>query len=107
MAMVEAEVGKPEAAFAHYAEALSLEPGNMPVINNLLRLAHAANRLAEIIPFLEGALETGDTEAVRYALAGCLTVLGREDEARGHLELLLQENPANSEAQRLYAQFAA
>ena len=79
----------------------------MRVINNFLQLAHVRNRLPEIIPFLEGALETGDTEAVRYALAGCLTVLGREDEARAHLELLLQENPANSEAQQLYAQFAA
>jgi tetratricopeptide (TPR) repeat protein len=107
MAMVEAEVGRPDEAFAHYAEVLSLEPGNMLAINNFLQLAHAANRLAEIIPFLEGALETGDTEAVRYALAGCLTALGREDEARAHLELLLQANPANSEAQQLYAQFAA
>jgi tetratricopeptide (TPR) repeat protein len=107
MAMVEAELGRRDEAFAHYAEVLALEPGNMLVINNFLQLAHAANRLAEIVPFLEGALETGDTEAVRYALAGCLTVLGREEEARAHLETLLQANPANSEAQQLYAQFAA
>ncbi|MDR2075391.1 MAG: tetratricopeptide repeat protein [Desulfovibrio sp.] len=107
MAMVEAELGRTDDAFSHYAEVLALEPGNMLVINNFLQLAHARNRLAEMVPFLEGALETGDTEAVRYALAGCLTVLGREDEARAQLELLLQTNPANSEAQQLYAQFAA
>jgi tetratricopeptide (TPR) repeat protein len=107
MGMVEAELGKTDEAFAHYSEVLALEPGNMLVINNFLQLAHAVNRLEDIIPFLEGALETGDTEAVRYALAGCLSVLGREDEARTHLELLLQENPANSEAQQLYARFAA
>ena len=107
MAMVEVELGMHAEAFAHYAQVLALEPGNMLVINNMLQLGHVLGRLDEMIPFLESALEPGDTEAVRYALAGCLTALGRDEEAKEHLELLLRENPTNGVAQQLYAQFAA
>ena len=107
MAMVEVELGMHAEAFTHYGQVLQLEPGNMLVINNMLQLGHALNRLGEVIPCLEAALEPGDTEAVRYALAGCLTALGRDNEAKEHLEILLQENPANGVAQQLYAQFAA
>ena len=46
-------------------------------------------------------------KAVRYALAACLTHLGREEEAKAHLEALLGANPENGEAQQLYARFAA
>jgi tetratricopeptide (TPR) repeat protein len=107
MAMVEVELGKHSEAFTHYGEALTQDPGNMLVINNMLQLAHSMNRLDELLPFLEGSLEVGDTEVIRYALAACLTNLGREEEAKEHLELLLNENPGNPEAQQLYAQFAA
>ncbi|MDR2160981.1 MAG: tetratricopeptide repeat protein [Desulfovibrio sp.] len=108
MAMVEAELGSREEAFAHYRAVLELDPGNMLAINNYLQLGHALNRLEEVIPFLEAALaEAEDAEVIRYALAGCLTVLGREEEAKSHLEILLRENPSHDVAQQLYAQFAA
>ena len=107
MAMVEVELGMHEEAFVHYGAVLALDPGNMLVISNMLQLGHVLSRLHDMVPFLECALEPGDTEAVRYALAGCLTALGRDDEAKEHLELLLQENPGNGVAQQLYAQFAA
>ena len=56
---------------------------------------------------LEAALEPGDTEAVRYALAACFLTLGHESEARQHLEILLGDNPSNDSAKQLYAHLAA
>ena len=72
------------------------------------------NRSSKVAPALPSptsrtavAAEAGDLEAVRYALAACLTHLGREEEAKAHLEALLGANPENGEAQQLYARFAA
>ena len=109
MAMVEAELGRHDEAFDHFGEALAQNPGNMVAVNGMLQLAHYLNRLADAVPHLEAAVsaETGDMEAVRYALAACLTNLGREAEAKAHLEILLGANPENGEAQQLYARFAA
>ncbi len=107
LAMIEQAQERYTEAFDHYAEALRYAPGNMMAVNNLMQIAYVYDRLDEIIPYLESALEPGDTEAVRYALAGCLVALGRDDEAKAHLEILLGANPANAEAQQLYAQFAA
>lgn len=107
MAMVEVELGKHDEAFTHYGQVLEQDPGNMMVINNMLQLAYATSKLDAMVPFLQASLEAGDTEVVRYALAACLTNLGREEEAKDHLEILLRENPANSGAQQLYAQFVA
>ena len=109
MAMVEVELGRHDEAFGHYAESLQGNPGNMVAVNGMLQLAHHLNRLADAVPHLEAAVsaEAGDLEAVRYALAACLTHLGREVEAKAHLEALLGANPENGEAQQLYARFAA
>jgi tetratricopeptide (TPR) repeat protein len=107
MGMIEVELAKYEDAFSHFCAALDYSPGNMMAVNSMLQLAHVLNRLEDALPYLEGALETGDTEAVRYALAACLISLGRDTEAKGHLELLLGENPSNDSAKQLYAQFAA
>ena len=107
LGMIEVEQGKYAEAFEHFAAALEYNPGNMMVVNSLLQLAYVTGRLEDMVPRLEAALEPGDTEAVRYALAACLVTLGREGEAKKHLELLLGANPSNHEAQQLYAQFAA
>ena len=107
MGMIEVELGKHEEAFGHFRTALGYNPGNMMVVNSLLQLAYLLNRLDEAVPHLEAALGPGDTEAVRYALAACLATLGRDEEAKKHLELLLGENPSNDSARQLYAQFAA
>ena len=107
MGMIEVELGKHEEAFAHFQTAHGYNPGNMMVVNSLVQLGYIMNRIEEVVPHLEAALEPGDTEAVRYALAACLTTLGRDEEAKKHLELLLGENPSNDSARQLYAQFAA
>ena len=107
LGMVEVELGKYAEAFAHFSAALDYNPGNMMVVNSLLQLAHVLGRLPEVIPYLEAALEPGDTEAVRFALSACLLAVGREDEAKAHLEILLGEYPSNDNAKQLYAQLAA
>jgi tetratricopeptide (TPR) repeat protein len=107
LGMVEVEQGKYTEAFAHFSAALDCNPGNMMAVNSLLQLAHVLGRLAEVIPYLEAALDPGDTEAVRFALAACLLAVGRENEAKEHLEILLGEYPSNDNAKQLYAQLAA
>lgn len=107
LGMIEVEQGKYAEAFGHFSAALDYNPGNMMVVNSLLQLGHVLGRLPEVIPHLEAALEPGDTEAVRFALAACLLSVGREDDAKSHLEILLGANPANDSAKQLYAQFAA
>ncbi|MDL2316010.1 tetratricopeptide repeat protein [Desulfovibrio sp. OttesenSCG-928-A18] len=107
LGMIEVELGRYNEAFDHFCAALDHNPGNMVVVNSLLQLAYVLNRLEDILPYLSGALDTGDTEAVRYALAACLLSLNRDEEAKTHLEMLLGENPSNDSARQLYAQFAA
>lgn len=109
MGMIEVEQGRYAEAFDHFRSALEFEPGNMMAVNNLLQLAYVLRRLDEALPCLEAALgaEASDGEAVRYALAACLLTLGRDAEARQHLEILLGEFPSNESAKQLYAQFAA
>ncbi len=107
MAMIEAELGRHEDAFQHFKGVLGEAPGNMMAVNSLLQLAYMLKRIDEAVPYLEAALEPGDTESVRYALAASLITLGRDDEAKRHLEILLGENPSNDSAKQLYAQFAA
>lgn len=107
MAMIEMELGRHAEAFEHFKTVLDVNPGNMMVVNCFLQLGYALSKLEETVPYLERALEPGDAEAVRYALAACLLTLGRDEEAKNHLELLLGENPSNDGAKQLYAQIAA
>ena len=107
MGMIEVELGRHDEAFEHFTASLEKNAGNMMVVNSLLQLGYMLNRIEEVLPYLELALEPGDTEAVRYALAACLITLGRDDEAKQHLEILLGEYPSNDSAKQLYAQFAA
>jgi tetratricopeptide (TPR) repeat protein len=107
MGMIEVEQGRYDEAFEHFRASLGYNAGNMMVVNSILQLAYVLNRLDEVLPLLEGALEGGDSEAVRYALAACLITLGRDEEAKRHLEILLGEYPSNDSAKQLYAQFAA
>lgn len=107
LGLVEMENGEHSAAFAHFAEALKLAPGNMIALNAMLQLGYKLNRVDEILPHLEAALSEEDTDSVRFTLAGCLSYLGRNNDAKGHLEILLGKNPANTNAQELYAHIAA
>lgn len=105
--MIAMELGRHEEAFDSFRKVLGCNPGNMVAVNNLLQLAYVLNRLEEVIPCLEAALDAGDAEAVRYALAATHLTLGNEVEARLHLEQLLGENPSNDSAKQLYAHLAA
>ena len=109
MGMMEMESGEYELAFTHFMASLEATPLNMVSINGIVQLGYFFKRLEVVVPFLEQAIIHDDTnnEAIRYTLAGCLTSLGREAEAKEHLEIILGANPGNSEAQHLYAQFAA
>ena len=105
--MIAMELGNHAEAFESFRKVLGHNPGNMMAVNNLLQLAYVLNRLEEAIPCLEAALDCGDTEAVRYALAATHLTIGNEVEARQHLEFLLGENPSNDSAKQLYAHLAA
>ncbi|MDR0827248.1 MAG: tetratricopeptide repeat protein [Desulfovibrio sp.] len=107
MGMIEVEQGSYATAFEHFAAALSFNPGNMLAVNSLVQLGYVLNRLDDVLPHLEAALEPGDTDAVRYTLAACLMATGKNAAAKRHLEILLGANPANTGAKELYAQLAA
>lgn len=108
LGMVEMELGKHENAFLHFEQALSHDPLNMIAINSIVQLGYVLKTLDRVVPFLESAIMKDETlEAVRYTLAGCLASLGRENEAKAHLETILGANPDNDQAQNLYACFSA
>lgn len=107
LGLVEMEQGESDAAFLHFNEALKLSPCNIIAMNAMLQLGYRLNRVEEVLPRLEASLEEDDNDTVRFTLAGCLSYLGRNGEARTHLEILLGRNPANSNAQELYAHIAA
>lgn len=101
------ELGRTEEAFDSFITSLKLNPANMIAMNAMIQTAYKLNRLEEALPRLEAALQISDDETVRYTLAGCLSYLGRDKEARAQLEILLGQNPGNASAQELYARIAA
>ncbi|MDR2050865.1 MAG: tetratricopeptide repeat protein [Deltaproteobacteria bacterium] len=107
LGLVEIEQGAAEEAFAHLHAALNLNPGNLIAMNALLQLSYRMERVDEMFPHLKRALQEEDNNSIRFILAGCLSYLGRNEEAREHLEILLGRDPSNSEAQELYAHIAA
>lgn len=103
MGLVKMETGAHEEAFSHFAQALRFNPENPVALNCLVREGYQLGRLEEVVPCLEAALAADPhKEEVRISLAGCLMSLGRVDEASGHLETVLTENPANISAKELY-----
>lgn len=107
LGLVTMELGRHEEAFVYFKQALDINPGNMVAINGLVREGYFLNKLEDIIPYLRAAIAADDAEPVRYTLAGCLTALGRDEEARQELETLLGVNPENQSARELYARVAA
>ena len=107
LALVEMELGRHDKAFEHFAAALAENPTNIFALNGLVQEGYFRNRLTEVLPHLENALTVNDTEALRYALAGCLAALGRDADAREQLEQLLGSNPQHANAQELYARVSA
>ncbi len=106
--LVKMELGAHEEAFDCFHQALGHNPENAVALNCIVREGYNLSRLDAVVPCLHSCLEIApDKEAVRVTLAGCLMSLGRNDEARGHLETVLGSNPANTGAQELFANIAA
>ncbi len=106
--LVYMEKGEHEEAFKYFARALEKSPANIVALNCVVREAYQIGRVEDVLAYLEAAFnENVEKEAVRVTLAGCLIYLGRNDEARAHLESVLCENPANSNAKELFESMAA
>lgn len=107
LGLIAMETGNHTDAFGHFKKALDINPVSMVAINGLVQEGYFLDRLDEIIPYLRAAIAEEDAEPVRYALAGCLTALARDEEAKKELEILLGANPDNQSARELYARVAA
>jgi len=106
--LVKMELGAHEEAFSCFAQALGHNPENAVALNCIVREGYNLSRLEEVVPYLQICLESApDKEAVRVTLAGCLMSLGKNEEARRHLEAVLGDNPANAGAQELFNNIAA
>ena len=107
LGLIAMEKGQHEEAFSYFKQALECNAGSMVAINGIVQEGYFLDRLEEIIPYLKAAIALDDAEPVRYTLAGCLTALGRDEEAKQELEALLGVNPDNQSARELYARVAA
>lgn len=88
-------------AFNAFCRALTLNPGNSIALNCLVQESFETNRLEEALPSIEASLAQTQDENTRVSLAGCLYALSREEEACAHLEIVLEQNPENTNAQDL------
>ncbi len=108
MGLMLTEAGRHEEAFENYAKALNFNPENMVATFGLIQLGHALHRLDEVIPYLENFLSVApEKDDVRFALSGCLVGLGRSEDARSHLEIILEHDPSNESCKELYESIAA
>lgn len=106
--LVYMEKGNHEEAFNYFTRALDKTASNIVALNCLVREAYQINRVEAALPYLEAALaDTEEKEAVRITLAGCLIFLGRNTEAKRHLENVLCDNPQNINAKELFESLAA
>jgi tetratricopeptide (TPR) repeat protein len=106
--LVKMELGEHEEAFSCFTQALAYNSVNAVALNCIVREGYHLSRLEEVVPFLQSCLnDAPDKEAVRVTLAGCLMSLGRNEEARRHLETVLGDNPTNVGAQELFDNIAA
>lgn len=106
--LVYMEKGNHEEAFNYFTRALDKTASNIVALNCLVREAYQIGKVEEALPYLEAALaDTEEKEAVRITLAGCLIFLGRNAEAKRHLENVLCDNPENISAKELFESMAA
>lgn len=105
MALIESETGLLVEAFGHFAKALDLNPENMIAVYGIIRMGHATNRLAEVVPYLENCLALNPSKhEIRYSLAGCKMCLGDAEGAAAELVRILEADPENAPAKELIAQ---
>lgn len=97
MALIEMERGEIGKAFEHFAQALEHNPENMVALYSIIRLGHTMDRLEEVVPYLEDYLAIDPLKhEIRYSLAGCLVSAGRDEDARAHLDRILEQDPSYS-----------
>jgi tetratricopeptide (TPR) repeat protein len=88
------EDGHPAQAVMYLSRALRLEPGRNSIRETLGRAEFALGhyeRAAQL--FEEVVTDVPDCDYAHYALARCLRLLGRGQEARGHLRLARALHP--------------
>jgi tetratricopeptide (TPR) repeat protein len=102
MALIEMERGEAAEAFTHFKGALAKNPENLVALFGLVRLAHADDRMEEILPYLKDYLAVDPLKhEVRFTLAGCLVNLGRHAEAGAELDQILAQDPSYAAAREL------
>jgi len=94
-----AELGKIDAAIAHYAEALQINPGYAKAHNNLGNALDRQGRVDEAIDHYAEALRINSGYAkAHYNLGNVLARQGRVDEAIDHYAEALRINPGYAKA---------
>uniref|UniRef100_I2PXL7 Tetratricopeptide repeat protein n=1 Tax=Desulfovibrio sp. U5L TaxID=596152 RepID=I2PXL7_9BACT len=102
MALIEMERGDAAEAFTHFKGALAKNPENLVALFGLVRLAHAEERIEEVLDYLKDYLSVDPAKhEVRFTLAGCLVSLGRHAEAGCELDAILVQDPRNDAAREL------
>lgn len=103
--LISMQQGEYDKAFALYLKAVEFNPENLVALFGLVQTAHVLGRTREALVPLTRYLELNPGKSeIRYALAGCLVACGSTDEARGHLEILLENDPTYAPAAELIAQ---
>lgn len=108
MGLVKMEMGEHQTAFDCFERAARINPENFVALNCLVREGYKLNLLERVVPCLEESVATNPGKSeVRTSLAGCLLSMGRGDDARSHLEAVLEGSPTNVEAKELYDHIVA
>jgi tetratricopeptide (TPR) repeat protein len=88
------EDGHPAQAVMYLSRALRLEPGRNSIRETLGRAEFAVGRYEQAARLFEEVVaDVPDCDYAHYALARCLRLLGRGEEARGHLRLARALHP--------------
>lgn len=88
------EGGHPAQAVMYLTRALRVEPGRNSIRETLGRAEFAAGRHAQAAErFREILHDSPDNDYAHYALASCLRLFGRREEARAHLRLARALHP--------------
>ena len=86
--------GHPAQATMYLSRALRLEPGRNSIRETLGRAEFALGRYARAAQLFDAVVACApDNDYAHYALARCLRLLGRGEEARGHLRLARALHP--------------
>lgn len=88
--------GHPAQAAMYLAQALRVEPCRNSIRETLGRAEFAAGRVERAAELFSAVVaDVPDSDYAHYALARCLRLLGRGEEARGHLRLARALRPTS------------